>query len=84
MKIIETERWEPSKENPSRSEYIGQRTGQEVFEELRQQLENMGCLPDEYFLLDQRGRTDGRYPRAQISSAPPIMVRVRAFIWMCT
>ena len=36
MKIIETERWVPSKEDPSRSEYIGQRTGQEVFEELRQ------------------------------------------------
>ena len=54
MKIIETERWVPSKEDPSRSEYIGQRTGQEVFEELRQQLENMGCLPDEYFLLDQQ------------------------------
>ena len=32
MKIIETERWVPSKEDPSRSEYIGQRTGQEVFE----------------------------------------------------
>lgn len=30
------------------------------------------------------GRTDGRFPRAQISSAPPIMVRVRVFIWMCT
>ena len=82
MKIIETERWVPSKEDPSRSEYIGQRTGQEVFEELRQQLENMGCLPDEYFLLDQQW--DGRFPRAQISSAPPIMVRVRVFIWMCT
>ena len=62
MKIIETERWVPSKEDPSRSEYIGQRTGQEVFEELRQQLENMGCLPDEYFLLDQRWENGREIP----------------------
>ena len=62
MKIIETERWVPSKEDPSRSEYIGQRTGQEVFEELRQQLENLGCLPDEYFLLDQRWENGREIP----------------------
>ena len=65
MKIIETERWVPSKEDPSRSEYIGQRTGQEVFEELRQQLENMGCLPDEYFLLDQRWENGREIPSDQ-------------------
>lgn len=63
MKIIETERWVPSKEDPSRSEYIGQRTGQEVFEELRQQLENMGCLPDEYFLLDQQWEKGREIPK---------------------
>ena len=72
MKIIETERWVPSKEDPSRSEYIGQRTGQEVA-----YLTNISCWIS-------GGRTDGRFPRAQISSAPPIMVRVRVFIWMCT
>ena len=83
MKIIETERWVPSKEDPSRSEYIGQRTGQEVFEELRQQLENMAYLTNISCWISG-GRTDGRFPRAQISSAPPIMVRVRVFIWMCT
>lgn len=84
MKIIETERWVPSKEDPSRSEYIGQRTGQEVFEELRQQLENMGCLPDEYFLLDQQWEKGREIPKGADISAPPIMVRVRVFIWMCT
>lgn len=52
MKIIETERWEPTKEDPGKKEYAGQRTGQEVFEELRQRLQHMGYLPDEYFLLD--------------------------------
>lgn len=64
MKIIETERWEPSKEDPGRSEYIGQRTGQEVFEELRQRLENMGYLPDEYFLLDSEWEQGREIPKS--------------------
>ena len=35
------------------------RTGQEVYEELKHRLEGMGYLPDEYFLLDATGRTEG-------------------------
>lgn len=52
MNIIELDRWEPSPEEPGRLQYAGQRTAQEVFEELRYRLESMGYLPDEYFLLD--------------------------------
>lgn len=63
MKIIETERWEPSKADPGRSEYIGQRTGQEVFEELRQRLHHTGYLPDEYFLLAQEWEHGREIPK---------------------
>lgn len=40
--MIELERWEPTPEDPRRMRYAGQRTAQEVFEELRQRLENIG------------------------------------------
>ena len=59
MKTIELERWGPSPEDPRRSQYIGQRTAQEVFEELKYRLEGMGYLPDEYFLIDRKW-ADGR------------------------
>lgn len=35
MEPIELSRWEPSPEDPRRKQYAGQRTAQEVFEELR-------------------------------------------------
>ena len=54
MKPIELERWEPSPDDPRREVYAGQRTAQEVFEELKHRLEGMGYLPDEYFLMDRR------------------------------
>ena len=38
---------------------LGGRNGQEVYEELKHRLEGMGCLPDEYFLLDDDWE-DGR------------------------
>ena len=53
MKPIELECWEPSPDDPRRKVYAGQRTAQEVFEELKYRLENMGYLPDEYFLLNR-------------------------------
>lgn len=34
MEIIEFEKWKPSAEDPRKREYAGQRTAQEVFEEL--------------------------------------------------
>ncbi len=52
MKPIEFEKWKPSADDPRKLEYDGQRTGQEVFEELKYRLESTGYLPDEYFILD--------------------------------
>ena len=51
MQIIELEKYQPSLDDPHRLEYAGQRTGREVFAELKQRLENAGLLPDEYFLI---------------------------------
>ena len=52
MEVIELERWRPSKDDPSKLEYAGQPIAQEVFEELKYRLDSIGCLPDEYFLLN--------------------------------
>ena len=59
MKIIEFDRWKPSADNPQKLEYAGQRTAEEVFEELKHRLEVTGCLPDEYFDLRSQWE-DGR------------------------
>ncbi len=59
MEIIEFEKWSPSTDDPRKREYAGQRTAQEVFEELKHRLESQGYLPDEYFLLDSHWE-DGR------------------------
>lgn len=53
MEPIELFRQEPSPENPRQMRYAGQRTAQEVFEELKHRLEGMGYLPDEYFHLNR-------------------------------
>ena len=59
MEVIELERWKPSKDDPRKLEYAGQPLAQEVFEELKYRLESMGCLPDEYFLMNDEWK-DGR------------------------
>ncbi len=59
MKIIEFQKWKPSETDPRRREYAGQRTAQEVFEELKHLLDNMGYLPDECFELSPDWK-DGR------------------------
>ena len=51
MNVISFERWLPSQEDPRKMVYAGQRTAAEVFEELKERLESIGCLPEEYFLL---------------------------------
>lgn len=63
MKPIELERWEPSPDDPRRKVYAGQRTAQEVFEELKYRLENMGYLPDEYFLLNREWENGREIPK---------------------
>ncbi len=59
MNVIELERWEPSKEDSNKLEYVGQPLAEEVFAELKQRLDSMGYLPDEYFLMDSHWE-DGR------------------------
>ena len=51
MNVISLERWLPSQEDPRKMVYVGQRTATEVFEELKERLESIGYLPDEYFSL---------------------------------
>ena len=63
MDIIELERWKPSEADPRKLEYAGQPVAQEVFEELKHQLEGMGYLPDEYFLLDDHWKNGRAIPK---------------------
>lgn len=63
MTTIELERWKPSAEDPRKLEYAGQPTAEEVFQELKHRLESMGCLPDEYFLLDMEWENGRKIPR---------------------
>lgn len=51
MEPIEMEIWRPMKDDPRYAEFIGTRSASEVFEELKQRLDGMGLLPDEYFEL---------------------------------
>ena len=63
MNIIELEKWTPSVEDPRRLGYAGQRTAQEVFEELKHRLESTGYIPDGYFLLDREWENGREIPR---------------------
>ena len=63
MEIIELERWKPSADNPHKLEYAGQRTGREVFAELKQRLESLGLLPDEYFLIGRHWEHGEEIPK---------------------
>lgn len=55
MPKIETENWTPSPDNPNRRVYAGQRTAQEVFDDLEAHLKSIGYLPNDYFLFDCHG-----------------------------
>lgn len=63
MEIIEFDRWKPSVDNPRKVEYVGQRTAQEVYEELKHRLDGQGYLPDEYFLLNDEWKNGREIPR---------------------
>ena len=51
--------WRPTEDDPRYSECVGTRSAVEVFEELKQRLDSMGLLPDEYFELDTEWK-DGK------------------------
>ena len=63
MNIIELERWKPSSDDPHKMEYAGQRTGREVFAELKQRLESLGLLPEEYFLIGRNWEHGEEIPK---------------------
>jgi hypothetical protein len=63
MEIIEFDRWRPSADDPRKLEYAGQRTAEEVFQELKHRLEGTGYLPDEYFLLRDEWENGQEIPR---------------------
>ena len=63
MDIIELEKWKPSADDPRKLEYAGQRTAEDVFEQLRFRLDSQGYLPDEYFLLRDEWEEDREIPR---------------------
>ena len=52
MNPIELEIWKPKEDDPRYAEYAGQPVAEAVFTELKQRLDSMGMLPDEYFLMD--------------------------------
>ncbi len=58
MDPIELEHWEPDPADPRYSRYVSQPRAEEVFLELKQRLDGMGMLPDEYFVLDIFSRSD--------------------------
>ena len=64
MDIIEFDRWKPSADDPRKVEYVGQRTAQEVFEELKHRLEGQGYLPEEYFLMDSQWGNGREIPKS--------------------
>ena len=49
---IELEIWKQKEDDPRYAEYAGQPVAEAVFVELKQRLDSMGMLPDEYFLMD--------------------------------
>ena len=63
MKRIEFERWKPDAENPRKLKYAGQRTAEEVYQELKARLDSVGYLPDEYLLLDIHWQNGREMPR---------------------
>ena len=63
MKQIEFERWEPDAENPCKLTYAGQRAAEDVFHELEAQLDSVGYLPDEYFIMDWRWEHGRQIPK---------------------
>ncbi|MBO4914385.1 MAG: ankyrin repeat domain-containing protein [Oscillospiraceae bacterium] len=63
MKPIETDIWRPKEDDPHYTEFVGMRSAVEVFEELKQRLDGMGLLPDEYFELAPEWKNGKLLPR---------------------
>lgn len=51
LKTIEIDKYEPIPDKPGMCRAVGQANKQEIFDQLKDHLEYVGMLPDEYFLL---------------------------------
>lgn len=63
MDPIELEHWEPDPADPRYSRYVSQPRAEEVFLELKQRLDSMGMLPDEYFVMDMEWENGREIPK---------------------
>ena len=63
MEPIQMENWKPKADDPRYVEFDSLRSAEEVFEELRQRLEGIGMLPDEYFDLNMQWWRGKEIPR---------------------
>ena len=63
MKPIELELWKPNPEDPRYMKYVCQPVAEAVFMELGQRLEDMGLMPDEYFLMDREWENGREIPK---------------------
>ena len=62
MDTIELNIWEPVEDKPGYVHIVDQPTAQEVFAELKQRLESIGYLPNEYFLLNGQWENGTKIP----------------------
>ena len=63
MNPIELEIWKPKEEDARYAEYAGQPIAEAVFAELKQRMDSVGMLPDEYFLMDTEWENGREIPR---------------------
>lgn len=63
MEPIELEHWEPDPSDPRYLRYVSQPNAEEVFQELKQRLEQMGMLPDEYFVMNMEWENGREIPK---------------------
>ena len=62
MKPIDLNIWAPVDDKPGYVQIVDQPTAQDVYTELKQRLESIGYLPDEYFLLDAHWENGVKIP----------------------
>lgn len=51
LKTIEIDKYEPIPDKPGYCRAVGQASKQEIFDQLKDHLEYVGMLPDEYFII---------------------------------
>lgn len=62
MRCIETFIYEPVLDKPGYVQKVGQRKAADVFNDLKEALDEAGLLPDEYFLEDEEFRDEKLFP----------------------